>query len=246
MSRGILLVAFGKEYDRIGAACAKVSRRNTNLPFYVLTNLHPSKRSLVWKDVSNVSFQIFDWPVDRNRAAKTRLPLVSPFDLSLYLDCDCVIQKKGVDEIFYLMENFGYDVVLNRYIFWERGDKVLKIYRRAMRQFKVGLPITIWNGGLVAFRREAGGDQLFALWNRMWKEFGRNREMPCLACAVAQSLGSFPIGLFPTNFFASDVLDENAVVQHHCPGFVEKFKLPQWERWVPFDTDPTDFTWVEA
>lgn len=223
MSRGIFIVAFGSEYQKISDACLKITRKNTSLPIHVETEITTGL------------------PINLNRLTKLQMFDRSPFDETLYLDCDSLVQRPGIEAVFDMLSD--YDVVLNPYYYWKKGNKILRIYKRAMNQFGCKLPITIWNGAFVCFKKTDSTRKMLDLWRKYWMEFGKGREMPCLACAVQKS--GVSVGELPYRLFASDGLSDQAFVQHHCKGFVEKFGLPSWERWTPFDTDPKDFNWVD-
>lgn len=243
MSDGILILAFGEEYVKVAEACLKYSVKNIgDIPVCVLTN------------VCNHSFNRLDLPYGSivsfvkaatkdNRGVKTSMINYTPFDRTLYMDCDCVIQNKLNPDIFNLLSD--YYIIGNKFLEWESGDKVLKIYRKAMKMFYCTLPIRIYNGGCLLFDKSRECGQFFVRWNRYWNEFGCGREMPPLACAIQKRFSLNAVGSFREGFFEPDVMNPNAVIQHYCNGFNEKFNVPAWNSYKPFDTDPTDFTWVD-
>jgi len=148
---GILLFIFGDEYDKIGSACLRFSRQHTSLPVHVVTNIRQSDR---WKGL-DVSFQYVDVPTKDNRDVKTQMYKYTPFHRTLYMDCDAVVQNPGLEDVFSLLD--GKDVALYRFDRWEKGHKVLSLYKEAMQMFDVGLPLNIWQGGLPGlsqYRRE--------------------------------------------------------------------------------------------
>lgn len=221
MSRGIVLLMFGDEYGKIGTACLKISKKHTKLPF-----------------------KVFCGKPEKNRMFKTNLVKHTPFDKTLYLDCDSIIQKPGIEQVFDFLED--YDMVLRRYYRWEKGDKILRIYKRAMREFGVSLPLDIWNGAFIAFQQNGTVAEFFHRWNKYWRVFGRGREMPPLACAVKKTK-ELRVKIAPKHFFEPDGLSNDVIVQHYTgKKFLKKFGLPEFERWTPFDKDPKDFTWVKT
>lgn len=222
MSRGIVVIAVGEEYQKIADACIKVSRNFTDLPFCIIRE-------------QDVGIEVED-----NRVLKLQLHKYTPFDETLFIDADSLIQKPGVEEVFGQLENS--DVAMRLYDLWLPGDKVLRVYKQAMKTLGCRLPISIWQGGMWCFRKGETANRLFNVWYSFWNTMGRGRDMPSLACAV-QKLGIM-VKAIPPHLIAAETLEEDAVIQHNSVGFKEKFDLPDWVRWTPFDTDPTDFTWT--
>ena len=71
--QGILTVAFGEKYDKLAAATMRYSRRFTQLPICILTNIKPEDRNKLWETVDNVKFETFPWSQDHNRSIKTQM-----------------------------------------------------------------------------------------------------------------------------------------------------------------------------
>lgn len=234
MKRGILTVAFGDEYVKIAKACMEETKKHTDLPVYVLTN-----RKEPFGD-----FGLFVPAGDEeNRNYKTSMVDYTPFDETLYIDCDSIIQKSDLSPVFDKLEHN--DVVLNQYLHWNKGDKILNIYKRAMNTFNVNLPMSVYNGAMIAFKKNSRVHHFFRQWNARWELFGKGREMPPLACTIA-SMKELKVGTTPRGFFNPETLTDEATIQHHTgQNFLDKFNLPSWKRWTPFDTDPKDFTWTE-
>ncbi len=242
MTRGLIYVVFGKDYEEFAAHAIAISRKFTDLPICVLTNVLAADRSEKWKGVDNVTFREFNINRTLNRDIKTSMIKHSPFDETIYIDCDAVIQNKGIEKTFDLLE--GNDIVLNRYLHWPKSEhKILNIYDRAMTMFDVTLPLTIYNGALIAFRKNDTTKFFFERWNYFWNKFGRGREMPCLACTV-KSMEDLKVNTFPKGFFAVDGMFDDAVIQHKFnERFYEKFDVPVLHGSYPFDSNPKDFSW---
>jgi len=245
---GLLYVVFGEEYDRLALYTIAHSRRFTNLPICILTNI--SDRTQKWDSLKNIIFRYFQLPQDTNREVKTKMIQYTPFDRTLYLDCDSVIQKPGVEKIFDLVENK--DILLNLFLCWKKEDKVLQIYKKAMKIGNVDLPLSVYNGAFIAFNKNEKVSTFFDLWANYWNLTGRGREMPSLACAIKNSSVSVLETKWEDNFFAPDKINEKAIVQHNYNSvsdlnkdFFVDFGLPRITENKPFDTDPRDWSWVE-
>jgi len=243
MTCGILLVVFGKNYDSLAAHTVAYSRQFTNLPIHVLTNI--KDRNSKWYDMENITFDIFNLNQNENRKIKTNMIKYTPFEKTLYIDCDSVIQKTGIENAFNLLED-NY-LALNRFLYWGKGEKILRLYKRVMKRTNVSLPLIVYNGGIMCFKKNKEMKAFFVLWDKIWEADGKGREMPALACAVAKS--RIPISLFPRNFFVPDIRNVDGVVQHNYnsyqgKNFHKEFGLPRIRENKPFDNDPKDWNWV--
>lgn len=237
MKTGIFIVSYGKEYDRCASYTMFYSRKNTDLPIYVYTNLDENERSEKWKEVENVQFEYKKDSVDNNRIPKLSMPELTPFEYTIHVDVDSIIQNKGI-EIFpeLLKDN---DLALRRSDIVEPGRKIVRIYSRCMKQFGVKKPIAIHNGGIIAFKKTDKIKEFFKLWYKIWNEFGHGREMPPLNCAV--KLSGIGVSLFPKDFF-SDIKNPDAIVQHNYGHevWVKEQGIPWWNSHHPFDKKGND------
>ena len=245
MKRGLLYVVFGEQYDKLAAHAIAHSRQFTDLPICVLTNI--KDRCEKWDEVNGVQFYHFPFPQKDNRLVKTRMIAFTPFDETLYLDCDSVIQSPGIEQAFDMLD--GHDMVLNLYTDWEVGDKVLRLYRKAMRLSETTLPLRLYNGAFICFRSNEAVSDFFIKWANYWVLTGKGREMPALACAVKNS--GIKVNVLPRDYFEPSARNERCVVQHNynsCEGkhFHQEFGLPLIREYKPFDGGAqSDWNWVD-
>ena len=122
--KGILLVAFGKDYAQLAVENMEYSKKHHDLPYCVLTNV---------KDVPNSVY--FNLAQKENRYIKTCMDEFTPFDITYYMDVDAVVQNSFPDL------SFDTDLLLNKLCRWERGEKIIRIYKRTMDKFNVDLPL---------------------------------------------------------------------------------------------------------
>jgi len=238
--RGIVYIVFGNDYRKMGEICIRKSREKTDIPFHVFTNMLDYKLD----HIPLTTTEYLPIPTKQNRIVKTHLlPEISPFKKTLYLDCDTVIQNTGVEVAFDTLD--GVDMCFFKNMSWRKGDKVLKIYKRAMDMFGCNIPIIVWQGGVFSFNKTDATLEFFKTWHRYWIEFGRMREMPCLACAV-NNTKNLKVAVLPENFFAHDAgLVDSAIVQHDIGSdFDKKFGIPAYTRNEP-GIQSGDFSWVE-
>ena len=85
MKIGIIYVAFGAACDRLAAHCIAYSRKYTNLPICVLTNISVAERDAKWDEIENIEFKHFNLPLSANRQIKTSLPDHTPFEVLAYV-----------------------------------------------------------------------------------------------------------------------------------------------------------------
>lgn len=242
MSRGILIIAFGKAYDQLAAHTIRHSRQFTDLPICVFSNI--LKRSSIWKEIGGVEFLDFPVSQDENRGVKTQMVQSTPFDETLYLDCDSVIQKPGIEKVFEYEE----DLVLNSYLHWNVGDKIIRLYRRVMKTNNVTLPLTVYNGAFIRFLKNEKVESFFHRWHRFWVKTGAGREMPPLNCAIKKS--DISVAKAAPYFFEPDKWNKNCIVQHNYnsnagKNWFEAFNLPVIKQNKPFDKHSSDWNWVD-
>jgi len=229
--RGIIYVAFGAAYDRFAAKCAAYSRRYTNIPMCVLTNL--KNRDQSWSDVSDVEFKHFDMPQDQNRAIKTSIIDHTPFEKTLYLDCDAVIQRDGIEIAFDIMQDDA--LLLNIYSRWSGESKVPSIYKRCFNTLSVVYPINVYYGAFCGFTKGNGVQRFFKTWNQYWQDTGKGREMPALAAAVKHS-GVTVREVGNRDRIFTWPVNPNAIVQHEYGRYVRNLVgCPEFSSYKPFD-----------
>ena len=235
MKTGIVVVAFGHDYERLALQALTYSRKFTDLPFHVMLGGNDGSR---FDAIKEVSYTCFNRNQNENRKVKLRLDEVTPFDLTLYMDCDSVIQRPGVEQFINLLD--GVEMVFNPRITFNPGQPIWNIYARCMKQFGIGKPISIHNGGIFAFRKTPVTGEFFKEWYRMWIEFGSGREMPPLNCAIKKTGIAF--NAFQPGFFADSFMTDDVVVQHcwHISSFSEKFGITPWTENKPFDKGKHD------
>lgn len=218
--QGIVIIAFGKEYDRMAAYTVGYSQRFTKLPFCVMTNV--KERHPKWGGCENVEFKYFDMEDDQNRILKTTLIDHSPFDTTMYVDCDSLIQKEGIESVF----DFTHDIVFNEYCSWSPGDKIPRLYADIFAKHDIRKRVSVFSGGCFVFKKNSKVYEFFNLWNRLWIDEGKGREMHCLAVTGVKSGVNY--ATYP-NLFEPDRLNPECYIQHKFGRWHEEFGIPQIE-----------------
>jgi hypothetical protein len=209
LSRGIIFIVFGDVFNELGALCCLHSRKYTNLPFQILTNISKNKLHPIWNKVSDTFFDFLDASTEENRVVKCQLHEYSRFDIGMLLDADSTIQLQGIDSY---LNKFKGDLAFNLFDIYTK-DRILGIYKRACKQFDCTPPIEIYNGAIFAFRKSTT-KKFFDTWLEYWTAFGRRRDMPPLACLIKKMKQKYRFNVLPENMFAADGLNAEKIVQH--------------------------------
>lgn len=229
MSKGILTVAFGASFDKLAAETMRYSRKFTDLPIHVLTNM--KNKNPIWDEISGVFFTLFDMTQKENRKAKLTMHKHSPFDETLYMDCDSVIQNPGVENF---TDYFGpYSLVLCHKKTL-KGRRIYNIYADTMQKLRLKPPLILYYGAIIAFKKTRETDRFFGYWRKTWMMMGSGREMPSLCCTVKKY--AVRRRLFPRTWFGGMKKRPNTIIQHdYRRDFCERFGLSRWADFKPYD-----------
>jgi hypothetical protein len=185
LNRGIMFVVFGHGYDNLAAQTIAYSRQHIMCPITVLTNL--KERSAKWDSIKGIDFIYIDADTEENRRAKIELYKYTPYDETLYVDCDSIFIKDGIEKIFNQFKGNNLILQYNSMPCWKEDTRFFKIYRDAAKQLGAVLPLNIYQGGIFAFRKTDETVRFFTLWKNYWQQLGSGRDMPAFACAVQKS-----------------------------------------------------------
>lgn len=219
MSNGILFVAFGQKFYDMAMKTVAYSRRFTELPFMILTNINNGSLKIKDTDIKYINM-----PTDRNRQIKTTMIKYSPFDKTVYIDADSVIQKNGIEEAFNLID--GHDVMLNNYGTWHSLKEAHRFtyYIKTMRRLNVDFPINIFYGAFIGFNKTETSNKFFVNWNKNWIDSHIAREMPALACTVKKMPELKVKRIGNANMIFTWKMNKTACVQHeYGAGFWRTF-----------------------
>lgn len=223
-SCGIIYTAFGSEFNRLAYETIKYSSQFRECPVCVFTNI--KENTFPWSSIKNLERRYIPVGNEYNRDIKTRIIEYTPFDISLYLDADTVLQKKGIESLFDLLDD-DHDIGLRITHTVLTGTKVWKVYKEAMVLLEAIPPVDIYYGGFFIFKKNQKTTSFFSLWNEYWKKTGCGRDMPALACAVKKSGIKVKKIMKQDNIFTNRT-DKNSLIQHDVPGFCEAFGVTPW------------------
>ena len=221
MNKGILFIVFGEKFYNLAIKTISYSRNFTNLPFHVLTNVVDND----FNSIPNTTFKYFDLPDNKNRFIKTQMFDHSPFRKTLYIDCDAVIQKEGIEKAFDKL--IGNSIGLIVYGTWYDDRHSFSYYRNTLKNLNVKYPLELFYGAFILFNRRSKSKQFFAEWHDNWLKSKEVREMPALACTIKKGDGKYDLVKIKLNenIFAWK-LNTLAIVQHEYgngPAFWEKY-----------------------
>lgn len=230
---GIIYIAFGKSYDKMLAYCLSYSIKFINIPILILSNLKEEERDEKWKSIKNVKFKYIEDLQKDNRNLKTSINKFSPFDKTLYLDADCIVQKNGIEKIFDRINDDS--INLNLYSRWNKNKKIPRIYVNHFKINSVQLPMNIYYGAICGFGKSDKIDNFFKIWNEFWVNTGKGRDMPSLASAVVKS-GISVNELTNKDKFFTWLLNKDFVIQHEYGRHVRNLiGCSDFNSFKPFD-----------
>jgi len=234
---GIVTVVFGTKCDKLAAHTFLMSRKYTDLPILVLTNIKEDRYRL-WSSVDNVTFKYYDLKDNENRIAKLQMIKHTIFEKSIYIDADSFVQSKEFDKLY---DRIEYDsLLLNPLMIMTKNTKIPNIYMKTIKQFNLESPLNIYNGAFIGFMNTKKTQDFFDMWYKIWDEFGRNREMSCLAGAVQKT--NINVICLNNGEYAPDTKNINALVQHnYYADFFKNIGISNVIELTKPKTDKTDF-----
>lgn len=209
MNKGILFIVFGEKFYNLAIKTISYSRNFTNLPFHVLTNVVDN----AFLSIPNTTFEFFDMPDYKNRFIKTQMINHSPFMQTLYIDCDAVIQKEGIENVFNKLNENAIGLIV--YGIWIDDRHSLSYYRNTLKNLDVKYPLELFYGAFILFKKTSKAKRFFTDWHDNWLNSKEVREMPALACTIKKGDGKYNLLKIDLseNIFAWK-LNELSIIQH--------------------------------
>ncbi|MFK8035743.1 MAG: putative nucleotide-diphospho-sugar transferase [Hyphomicrobiales bacterium] len=156
---GIIYLAFGSPYLVMALRSIRSLRKtNPDLPICLVTNLAIAKTDIpLLRDDDTLA--VLEEDQANNRAIKTSINTISPYDRTLFLDCDTVVLG-ALDTGFRFLDDFDLAFRLNPYPQTRKGKADVTI----MEGLTVG-DCPHWNSGVMFFAKRPAADQFFQSWN---------------------------------------------------------------------------------
>jgi hypothetical protein len=185
---GVVYVAYGAPYLAM-AVTSLISLRVTNptVPVCIITNVVKELPSQPWwQPEIGDRWIVLEEETGANRNAKTSVYGLSPFDLTLYLDCDTMVLG-DLSPIPGYLEYF--DLLLSP-VYRPNPRTKRRILEGKYRYTEDGH----FNGGVFGFRRNAAAEEFFALWNERFNAMGYRLDQPSLVeAAYLSKVRIFPL-----------------------------------------------------
>ncbi|WP_018527149.1 hypothetical protein [Alkalispirochaeta alkalica] len=182
-SFGVTYVAFGRPYLAMALASLETLKKHSpNVPCCMMTNVTDRVPELSFWDNTKDIWSYYPEESKKNRLYKTGLDMFSPFDKTLYLDCDILVWEDIA--------------VAEKYL--DYFDICVKPQRRGQRSPKWGACTVLdktfrvaelphWNGGVFMFRKNEKTRNFFHLWNRYYQDYGIPVDQVSLVDAIFRS-----------------------------------------------------------
>ncbi|HEY6633356.1 MAG TPA: hypothetical protein VIZ90_18040 [Rhizobiaceae bacterium] len=185
---GVIYVAFGAPYLAM-ALTSLLSLRVTNptVPACIVTNVVPQAPTKPWWQPEIGDRWIFlDEETAKNRNAKTSVYQLSPFELTLFLDCDTMV----LGDLSPLPGYLDYFDVLLSAVYNPDKHSKRRILDGKYRYTADGH----FNSGVFAFKRNDAAEQFFSLWNERYNALGYRLDQPALVeAAYLSTVRIFPL-----------------------------------------------------
>lgn len=237
MSDGILFVGIGDLYRELARCAAKQARKHTDLPIHCIVDRQ------IGHVPCDTTVEVVRCNQARNREIKTTMYDRSPFDRTVFMDVDSMIQNPGIEQIFEWLDD--YPIVVNQCFHWK--NKMVQLYKRTMKQLGTEPPIRVFNTAIIGWsnrEQKYTTEELFKFWRKYWMQMGSRRDMPAFCCAM-KNLGMDKVcKILPKYWWMEGGRNPKAVVQHdYGPKFWRDFNLPAQKKiWKP-PTSASDFKW---
>jgi hypothetical protein len=208
-SRGVVYVCIGAEWPAILAQSLDTLRMHYAGAVSVLTDNAEAVAAIASKYAADVvKVDCPDGtPQTKSRWIKTQLCSLSPFDETLYIDCDTVVMG-SLDNIWQCLQH-GFDVAMKTETAFPTVGK--RDYRNnpIEKSDTINLCGSEWphyHSSTILFRKSPASELLFKVWHREWAYYGLTPKRPRIqdqpALARATYLTRVPIALLPDRYNA--------------------------------------------
>jgi hypothetical protein len=187
LSEGVIWVAFGYEYLILAAHSAKTLQdHSSNVKTAIYTNI-PIK-SIKYKDKDLFTYvEYINAPIGENRKWKLSMNILTPFQKTIYLDCDTEICAK-IDPLFEILD---YTPIAMKYNSYPTKHPV-ELYGKD----NIYYGLSHWNGGVIAFNNsESKIEDFFKAWRENYLKLNKIADQYSLMKTVYESREIMPLPL---------------------------------------------------
>jgi len=176
---GVLYVALGPAYAVMAMVSINSLRIFSDVPISIIIDKSTAD---IFKlpELDNVI--TIDNFIEDNRLIKSKIFDLSPYENTLYVDCDTIIRANIIDCFDYL-KYFDIAVKQRQKAYPAVGKGALKIFNG--NEIVANQPH--WNSGVIAFRKNAKTKKMFDHWSFLQEKLNYEFDQPALAQALIQS-----------------------------------------------------------
>ena len=235
--KGVVYLAFGNAYLAM-ALTSLVSLRqlHPDMPVCIITNVCEEPRDiLIEQNLSHhLRWEFVSAGNEANRQFKTRLDRYTPFEKTVFLDCDTLVFA-DISDLFYYLEYFDVACVQRTHAQVKPGKGDIKIL-----EDRTVSDLPHWNSGVIAFRNTTNAAEFFEEWNKAHNRIGAPVDQVSLVEAVFLSNTRFLSLDKRWNFqgTARNRAPSGAKIVHYTPGLTRDVA----DRIAHFDQRITAFT----
>ena len=176
---GIVYLAMGPAYAVLAGLSIKTLKKFSDIPVTVIVDdsVKPHSQSLGADTITCISNV-----ASENRAVKSRIYELSPYENTLFIDCDTIING-DVADCFRYLEYFDIAIKQKIKAFSRLGKGSLSLFNG--KHIVAELPH--WNSGVIAFKRNKKTKNMFQDWAQLQSELKYDFDQPALAEAIIKS-----------------------------------------------------------
>ena len=178
-NNGVLYIAFGVAYLAMTlVSFASLRKTNSSVNVHVVTNIAFDFTTVDGWDSNRDSFIFLDMPTEDNRKVKCALDQHTPFQRTIFLDCDTVVLK-DLSMAWDLLDEF--DIAIKQNANPQRDPR--KADPVIFRGYRAGA-LPHWNSGVVLFRKNDKTRKFFERWWAAYTEGGLPFDQVALAKTI--------------------------------------------------------------
>ena len=176
---GVVYLAMGPAYAVLAGLSIKTLKKFSDIPVTVIVDdsvkFHSESLGAdTIKCISNL--------VSENRTIKSRIYEMSPYENTLFIDCDTIING-DVAGCFHYLEYFDIAIKQRTKAFSRLGKGSLTLFNG--KHIVSELPH--WNSGVIVFKRNKKTKKMFQDWAELQSKLKYNFDQPALAEAIIRS-----------------------------------------------------------
>jgi glycosyltransferase involved in cell wall biosynthesis len=194
--RGILLISFGYQYEKLIPNLVSSIRKFCNLPIIIHTNIDLNYSNIDLSNFSNIEFFLHRLNDDENRIIKTNLSKYTKFDKTLYIDADSVVLSGDFLKPFDDLDDYDicspviYDnLTLDNFTKVFKSKQISSVFEEKISKNKdlFSKNFFILGGGICYFRKSKQVDTFFEDFYNDWC-VDKKRDMPSLIYAYYKNI----------------------------------------------------------